>query len=93
MTRPDSPDVVAFLMVYNTNQRIESQQARFSVCTNPLRDHLSLLEEVKAVEKIEIPKELKASLMVQLNQMNISAKSLGCDRSPACRVGRLEKLG
>ena len=28
------------------------------------------------MEKIEIPKELKSSIMTELNQMNISAKTL-----------------
>lgn len=76
MTQPSGPDVLVFAMPYNTNQRIESQQARFSICTNPLADHLPILEQAGAVEKIEIPKELKPSIMIELNQMNISAKTL-----------------
>jgi len=76
MTQPTGPDVLVFMMTYNTNQRIESQQARFSVCTNPLADHLPILEEARALEKIEIPKELKTRIMIELNQMNISAKTL-----------------
>jgi hypothetical protein len=76
MTQPTAPDILVFAMAYNTNQRIESQQARFSVCTNPLADHLPVLEKAGALEKIEIPKELKPSIMIELNQMNISAKTL-----------------
>ncbi len=71
-----APDVLVVLMAYNTNQRIESQQGRFSICTNPLVDHQPLLEKAEALEKIEIPKELKHSIMIELAQMNISAKTL-----------------
>jgi len=76
MIKQDAPDVLVVIMTYNTNQRIEAQQGRFSICTNPLLDHQSLLEEANSLKKIEIPKELKHSIMIELAQMNISAKTL-----------------
>jgi hypothetical protein len=72
----NAPDVVVATMTYNTNQRIESQQGRFTICTNPLLDHKPLLEHAGALQKIEIPKELKHDIMIELAQMNISAKTL-----------------
>ena len=71
MTQPTAPDILVCMMAYNTNQRIESQQARFSACTNPLADHLPLLKQAGAMEKIEIPKELKSSIMTELNPTTI----------------------
>lgn len=75
-TQPDSPELLAFMHSRNTNPRIEAQQARFSICTNPLSDHLALFKEAKAIEKIQIPQELKASAMIELSLMNISAQTL-----------------
>lgn len=73
---PQSTDVLVFTMPFNTNQRIEVQQGRFSICTNPLQDHKPLIEKANGLEKIEIPKELKHSIMIELAQMNITAKTL-----------------
>ena len=69
-------DVLDFITPENTNERIEAQQSRFSICTNPLADHRRILEEAKAVLSIEIPHDLKPIILEKLNQMNITAKSL-----------------
>lgn len=77
MVEENAPNILVVSgMAYNTNQRIESQQSRLSICTNPLLDHQPLLEEAKALEKVEIPKEMKHGIMIELAQMNISAKTL-----------------
>lgn len=76
ITDPNATDILMFSNAFNTNQRVESQQGRFSICTNPLTDHLQMLEEAQAVNKLEIPKELKPIVMIELDQMNISAKTL-----------------
>ncbi len=76
IANPNSTDILMFTSAFNTNPRLEAQQGRFSICTNPLTDHLKILEDAQAVNKIEIPKDLKPSVMIELNQMNISAKTL-----------------
>jgi len=76
MTDKDAPDILQFMTTFNTNERIEAQQGRFSVCTNPLSNHETILTECDGLHKIEIPKELKPEIMVELNRMNISAKTL-----------------
>ena len=76
MTLPTAPEVLIFTTPRNTNQRVESQQARSSVCTNPLSDHLPILEKAGALVKIVIPRKSKSSIMIELNQMNISARTL-----------------
>jgi hypothetical protein len=76
MGQATAPDVLVPVTATNTNQRIESQQAKFLVCTNPLADHLPLLEKAGALVKIVITRELKPSVMCELAQMNISAKTL-----------------
>jgi len=76
ITDPTSPDILMFSNAFNTNQRVEAQQGKFSICTNPLTDHLPMLEDAQAISKLEIPKELKPIVMVELDQMNISAKTL-----------------
>jgi hypothetical protein len=57
-------------------KEIEAQQSRFSVCTNPLSNHESVLNESGGLNKIEIPKESKPELLRELHQMNITAKTL-----------------
>jgi len=76
--REDSrEDILMFMSTYNTNDRIESQQGKFSVCTNPFSDHETLLNEYHAIEeKIIIPKELKERILIHLYSMNINAKTL-----------------
>lgn len=70
-------DIQMFISVYNTNDRIESQQGRFSICTNPLSNHESLLKKYEAIdEKIIIPKEYKEQILIHLYSMNINAKTL-----------------
>jgi hypothetical protein len=72
----NAPEILLFATSYNTNERIEAQQGRFSVCTNPLSDHASVLTYAKALYQIQIPLELKPFIMTELNQMNITAKTL-----------------
>lgn len=76
ITDPDAEAIIAFSMAFNSNERIEAQQGRFSVCTNPLVDHKVTLEQCEALSKIEVPKELKRATMIELQRMNITAKSL-----------------
>jgi len=76
MTDPESPDIVVLTMAFNSNERIEAQQARFSVCTNPLISHESQLNENDSLIKIDIPRKLKPAIFRELNQMNITAKTL-----------------
>lgn len=71
-----SQDIITFFMAPNTNERIEAQQSRFSMCTNPLSSHESVLNESDGLNKIEIPKESKPELLRELHQMNITAKTL-----------------
>ena len=60
----------------NSNERIEAQQARFSISTNPLSNHESQLYECDSLVKINIPRKLKPDILRELNQMNITAKTL-----------------
>lgn len=76
MSDPNSPDILHFSMAANSNERIEAQQGRFSVCTNPLSDHGQMMSNAGALQKISIPKEMKPEIMQELYQMNITAKSL-----------------
>ena len=76
MMHPDSQDIVVLTMAYNSNERIEAQQGRFSVSTNPLVNHETQLNEHDSLSKIEIPKELKPDILKELNQMNITSKTL-----------------
>jgi hypothetical protein len=76
LTNSKAPEILVFLSAFNTNERIEAQQGRFSVCTNPLADHKGIIEAAGSLSKIEIPKELKPTIMKELYKMNISAKTL-----------------
>lgn len=76
LTDKDSEEILVFSMAFNTNERIEAQQGRFSVCTNPLSNHETLMNECKGIEKVTIPKELKPEILCELHKMNISAKTL-----------------
>ena len=73
---PNSPDILHFEMAYNTNERLEAQQGRFSVCTNPLIDHRKMIEDVGGLHEITIPKAMKPEIMQELYKMNITAKTL-----------------
>lgn len=76
LTDENAPDILQFITAINTNERIESQQGMFSVCTNPLVDHENILNSINALFKIEISKHLKPEIMKSIYQMNISAKTL-----------------
>ena len=71
-----SPDILNFATAFCTNERLEAQQGRFSLCTNPLSDHKDIMESADALCKIEVPKLLKETVMKELYHMNISAKTL-----------------
>jgi hypothetical protein len=73
---PKSIDLLCSTTSMIVNTRIEAQKSRFTVATNLLTDHFVLLDEAKTVDKIIISKELKSEIMIQLNSMNIHAKSL-----------------
>jgi len=76
MMHPESQDIVVLITAFNSNERIEAQQGRFSISTNPLINHESQLNEYDSLIKIDIPKELKPDILRELNQMNITAKTL-----------------
>jgi hypothetical protein len=76
MIDPSSIDIIAPIMTFNSNERIEAQQGRFLICTNPLKSHDDLLDESASLKKIVIPKEMKSDILINLNQMNINAKTL-----------------
>lgn len=69
-------DIVHFVMAFNSNERIEAQQGRFSIASNPLMDHADFFSDSDILEKIVIPKGLKSDSMLRLNSMNINAKTL-----------------
>lgn len=70
-------NILRFMMTSNTNERIEAQQGRFSICTNPLSNHEAILNEYNAIEeKIIIPKEYKEQILIHLYSMNINARTL-----------------
>lgn len=52
MTQPESQELVVFAMAFNTNERIEAQQSRSSVCTNPLSNHETILMECGSLNKL-----------------------------------------
>lgn len=76
LTKDDSPDIIACTRSLTANERIDAQQSRFTVCTNPLTDHREILESINAVKKIEIPANMKLNIMVELKNMNITAQAL-----------------
>ncbi|MEV3829444.1 FRG domain-containing protein [Aeromonas allosaccharophila] len=76
MSDSASEDILQFIMPLNTNERVEAQQGRFSVCTNPLTDHAKIMYEIGALEEINIKKEIKHEVMEYLYQMNITARTL-----------------
>lgn len=72
-----SVDLLVFITTKNTNERIESQQGCFSICTNPLLDHEDELNKSEALlEKIVIPKSDKKELLSYLYSMNINARTI-----------------
>jgi hypothetical protein len=76
ITDPRSEEILMFGGSFNTNERLEAQQGRFSICTNPLSNHETILNECSALSRKEISKELKTEIMKELHSMNISAKTL-----------------
>jgi hypothetical protein len=73
---PAAEEFVAFSTAWNSNPRIEAQQGRSSICTNPLADHVPSLETVGALKKLVVPKAVKGDAMVMLNAMNVNARTL-----------------
>ena len=73
---PNAMDIVHLTMALNSNERIEAQQGRFTVSSNPLMDHADFFTGTDILEKIVIPKNLKSLAMTRLNSMNINAKTL-----------------
>lgn len=59
-----------------SDERIESQQAKFTISTNPQIAQEYYLKENGLISEYIIPKELKVELMRLLITMNISAKTL-----------------
>ncbi|MEZ4918475.1 MAG: FRG domain-containing protein [Saprospiraceae bacterium] len=76
MMLSDAPSIINFLSASKSNERIEAQQGRFSICTNPLADHFEIFEQLGAITSIIIPKESKKSILEELYTMNINAKTL-----------------
>jgi hypothetical protein len=76
ISNPNSEDVMVYMQAFNTNDRIEAQQGRFSMCTNPLADHKSIMFDIGALTEIIIPKNLKKEIMMELYRKNITSKTL-----------------
>lgn len=76
ITQANSTDLIHLATAHNSNERIEAQQARFTISSNPLMDHADFFKGHDSLEKICIPKILKTELMIRLNAMNINAKTL-----------------
>ena len=62
---------------------MSAQQGGFSVCGNPLKDHIVATAEnidegqhAEILQKIVIPVNLKSTFMLRLHQMNITARTL-----------------
>ena len=53
---PTSPNILHFMMAYNSNERIDARQGRFSICTNPLLDHKEMIAETGGLQEITIQK-------------------------------------
>jgi len=65
-----------FSMAITSNERIDAQQGRFSLCTNPLANHADEMYASDGLRKIVIAKALKPKIMEELYKMNITASSL-----------------
>ncbi|MFM9942887.1 MAG: FRG domain-containing protein [Hyphomicrobiaceae bacterium] len=78
MVDAHSEEMVVLMQTRSSNERIEAQQGRFMLCTNPLADHEQVLSKAGAgaLTKIVVPKELKGPAMVKLNAMNVNARTL-----------------
>ncbi len=76
---PMSEPMLYFYEMRPQIDRISAQQGRFTVCTDPLQDHGSVLEQHlanKDLLKFTIPAKCKPVFMRELHLMNITAKSL-----------------
>jgi len=73
---PNSQDVITITSAGIVNERLEAQQGKFTVCTNPIVDHQKILSDIGALTKIIVPKEIKIRTMNKLFQMNINYRTL-----------------
>jgi hypothetical protein len=71
-----APEIVVFSMPTTSNERIDAQQGRFSLCTNPLADHAHEICAASGLEKVVIRKSMKSQIMEELYKMNVSAAAL-----------------
>ena len=76
LREPSAPEIVMFSMAVTSNERIDAQQGRFSLCTNPLANHADEMYAANGLEKIVIDRSLKSVIMEELHKMNINASSL-----------------
>ncbi len=65
------------------HSRVSAQQGGFSVCGNPLKDHILAIaqnivddNDEDIFQKIVIPANLKSTFLVRLHQLNITARTL-----------------
>lgn len=76
LTDANSPELVQCVTSLNPEQRLDIQQGRFSVATNPLSDHKDIMEASGSLEKVVIPAHLKEEIRFDLLAKNISSKTL-----------------
>jgi hypothetical protein len=73
---PNAREIVHFSVALNSNERIEAQQGRFSISSNPLSEHSSFYAGTNILTKLTVDAALKNECLIRLNAMNINAKTL-----------------
>lgn len=76
LREPSAQEILRFSMPMTSNERIDAQQGRFSLCTNPLADHAHEIHAANGLEKIIIDKSMKPQIMEELYRMNIIGGAL-----------------
>ena len=70
-------EYVHIIRATSNSERIDAQQGRFSMATNPLMDHYEFFKKINSLScEIIIPKNCKKALLLDLREMNISSKTL-----------------
>jgi hypothetical protein len=81
--KPEDSKFLLFFQPSVKQSRVSAQQGGFSVCGNPLKDHIIAIGEnvvdnndPDRLQKIIIPAHLKSIFLLRLHQMNITARTL-----------------
>lgn len=81
--KPEDSTFLLFFQPSVKQSRVSVQQGGFSICGNPLKDHVLAVDQNTVdnnnqdiIQKIIIPAHLKSTFLLRLSQMNINARTL-----------------